>query len=274
MISLRRFLLAGLGLAALTVAAEGCKEKDNAVVDAGIATTTTAVDAGASVDLSQCTGCQLTAQLAWSFQGIYRDEACTEPLAQTAPGACAPVPALGDTSLTYAEEAGARKAGETATVTLVEQVAPTAARFRKSGTKCVRADESAVDLTPAACAGQKVCRDANGNLACTGCRTLSNGCPDFEETRLYATINDSAAKGAKAATGGSTNVARLKQCCAQLQAEAKRLGASPEAGVINGAAAQCMTIANAAGPSGNAPELNVLRTLLAGRNVPALCAGF
>ncbi|HVH46245.1 MAG TPA: hypothetical protein VM925_28080 [Labilithrix sp.] len=275
MISTERspLLHAGPVLVALVLLA-GCKDKDQAVVvDAGIATTTTAVDAG-TVDLSQCIGCQLAPQQAWSFQGTFRDDACTEPLAQTAPTACAVVPAIGDTSLTYAEEIGARKAGEVANVKLTEQVAPTAARFRKSGTKCVRADESAVDLTPAGCAGQKVCRDANGALACTGCRTLSNGCPDYEETRMYATINDPSAKGAKTGGGGGGGLARLQQCCTQLAAEAKRLGSSPEAGMLNSAAAQCTTLVKAAGPTGTAPELGAIRTMLAGRNIPAVCAGF
>lgn len=271
MISLGRSLFLGTALFAVAALA-GCKEKETAGADAGIATTT-AVDAGRAVDLSQCLGCQLAAQQSWSFQGIFRDEACTQPLAQTAPSACAVVPALGDTPITFGEDVGARKANETANVTLTEQIAPTAPRFRKSGTKCVRADESAVDLTPAGCAGQKVCRDANGVLACTGCRTLSNGCPDYEETRMYAAFNDTS-KPVATAAAGSGNVARLKQCCTALANEAKRMGNAPEAGILNTASAQCMAIANAAGPNGNAPELNAIKGLLAGRSIPAVCAGF
>lgn len=72
----------------------------------------------------------------------------------------------------------------------------------------------------------------------------------------------------------NTNVARLKQCCNQLAAEAKRLGPSPEAGMFQQAAAQCSAMATAAGPSGNAPELGALKTLLAGRTIPPVCAGF
>jgi hypothetical protein len=260
------FLFSALGL--------GCwreKEHPATMLDAGI-TTTTAVDAG-SIDLAQCTGCQQAVAPTWSFQGIFRDEACTEPLAQTAPSACVAVPALGQTNLTYSEEIGARKAGETASVTLTEQIAPTLPRYRKSGSKCVRADESAVNLTPMGCAGQKVCRDASGGLACTGCRTLSNGCPDHEETRIYATVNDPSMKGTKAGAGGSATIARLRQCCSALANEAKRLGNAPEAGLLNGAAAQCVTIVNAAGPTGTAPELNAIRTMLAGRNIPPVCAG-
>lgn len=72
----------------------------------------------------------------------------------------------------------------------------------------------------------------------------------------------------------NANVLRLKQCCNALGAEAKKMGASPEAGLLVQAAAQCSAMANQAGASGNAPELGVLRTLLAGRTLPAVCAGF
>jgi hypothetical protein len=264
--------LVGSSFAAFLVV--GCKPQTNDVPEAGIVTSAP-IEAGPApiADLSQCAGCQLTAQQSWSFVGNFRDDACTDPLVQQAPPACGVVPAVGSASVTYVEEIGGRKAGEVATITLTEQVAPTAARFRKSGTKCVRADESAVDLTPAGCAGQKVCRDATGVLGCTNCRTFANGCPDYEETRIYAAITDPAIKKA-AGGGGGGNLARLQQCCAALAAEAKRMGASPEAGMIASAAAQCSALVAQAGPSGNAPELGALRTMMAGRNVPAVCAGF
>jgi hypothetical protein len=70
------------------------------------------------------------------------------------------------------------------------------------------------------------------------------------------------------------NVLRLKQCCSALNAEAKRMGASPEAGMFAAAATQCNTLASQVGPTGTAPELGVLRGLLAGRNIPAICGGF
>jgi len=85
---------------------------------------------------------------------------------------------------------------------------------------------------------------------------------------------DADAKPKFTGTGVNTNVARLKQCCNALNAEAKRLGASPEAGMFSNAAAQCTVIANGVGPQGNAPELGTLKTLLAGRTIPAVCQGF
>lgn len=70
------------------------------------------------------------------------------------------------------------------------------------------------------------------------------------------------------------NVARLKQCCAQLSGQAKQLANSPEGGMLQQAAAQCNVIATQAGPSGNAPELGAIRMLLQGKNIPNACAGF
>ena len=72
----------------------------------------------------------------------------------------------------------------------------------------------------------------------------------------------------------NTNVARLKQCCNQLTIQAKAMGSSPEAGMFSSAAAQCNAMAAQAGATGTAPELGVLRGLLAGRTIPAACAGF
>lgn len=252
----------------------GCKEKTPEIPDAGIVTSAP-VEAGPAqiTDTSQCPGCTLAAQASWTFQGIYRDSACTEPLVQQAPPACAAVPALGAASVTYVEEVGGRKAGEVANVELTEQIPPTTGRFQRSGTKCVPANESAIDLTPMGCAGQKVCRDANGALACDGCRTFANGCPDFEETRIYAAVNDpQIKKTGGGGGGGGGSLADLRQCCAALAAEAKRLGSSPEAGMLNSAAMQCNALVAAAGPSGTAPELGALRTALAGRKIPAVCS--
>jgi hypothetical protein len=83
-----------------------------------------------------------------------------------------------------------------------------------------------------------------------------------------------AADAKKVGVGLPTNVVRLKQCCGQLRTQAKAMGASPEAGFLLGAAAQCDTIAAQAGPNGNAPELGLLKAALAGRSLPPVCAGF
>lgn len=254
----------------------GCKEKSEPTpFDAGVVAPPP--DTGPTpVDITQCPGCQLAPQPSWTFNGVFRDASCTEPLAQIAPPACAAVPALESASLSYAEDVGSRKANEIATVTLTEQIPPTATRYRKSGTKCVPANESAVDLTPLGCSGSRVCRDTTGMLTCgENCRTFADGCPDFEETRMYAAFNDPGLKGVKQGkAGGGGNLARLQQCCSALAAEAKRLGNSPEAGMVNSAAQQCTALVKAAGPSGNAPEMGVLRGLLAGRNIPPVCSGF
>lgn len=226
------------------------------------------------VDLASCAGCALAPTPNWTFEGVFADAQCTTPLAQIAVAACAQVPALGSASVTYVDEVGKRKANETAQVTLAE--APAAAqRYRAVGKQCVKANEAAVDVTPASCVGQKACRDANGGLTCAqaSCRTFANGCPDYEETRLYATIDDPGAKAA-GGSGVSGNMARLLACCNVLNTEASRLGVSPEAGLLRNAAAQCSAIVKQTGPNGTAPEAGIIRTLLAGRNVPAACSGF
>ncbi len=86
---------------------------------------------------------------------------------------------------------------------------------------------------------------------------------------------DAAPDAAKKATGPgiSTNVARLRQCCTQLRTQARAMGASPEAGMLIAAAGQCDGLASQAGLA-NAPELSLLKTALAGRNLPPVCAGF
>ncbi len=85
---------------------------------------------------------------------------------------------------------------------------------------------------------------------------------------------DAAEAAKKAGVAVPTYVARLRQCCGQLRTQAKALGASPEAGFLLSGAAQCDVLANQAAPGANAPELGILRTALAGRNIPPICAGF
>lgn len=181
--------------------------------------------------------------------------------------ACAVVPALGQASINYVDEVGPRKAGSSAAVTLKEQIGPAANRYRKAGNVCVRANEGAVDLTPVNCAGQRVCRDASGALACANCRTFASGCADYEESRMYAAIDD---PNKPKVGGGGDSLARLRQCCAAISAEATRQGNAPE---LLSAAASCNMLVAAAGPNGNAPELAAVRSMLGGRQLPAVCAG-
>jgi hypothetical protein len=106
--------------------------------------------------------------------------------------------------------------------------------------------------------------------------------PPQEEASVLLPIEEDAGADAADADAGkkftgtavNTNVARLKQCCNQLRIQAKAMGASPEAGMLLTAAGQCDTMAAGVAPNANVPELGALRTLLAGRNVPPVCAGF
>jgi hypothetical protein len=75
--------------------------------------------------------------------------------------------------------------------------------------------------------------------------------------------------------GLNTNQSRAKQCCNALRAQAKQLGASPEANMLIGFATTCDTLALQVGPTagGQAPELAPLRAMLKGHTLPAVCQG-
>lgn len=259
-----RFFFIGLGASSLFAATLlGCSREVAPVswFDAGPAPTPSA-----AVDLSQCRGCQLLPQLTWSFSGIYRDSSCTVPLAQALVPACAPVPALGSASLVYVDEIGSRKSNDSAQVTLTEAVAPDAVRFRKVASGCVSANEVATNVAPT-CTGSKVCRNATGGLVCDGCRTFADGCPEYEDTRAYAAFEDPDLNATKPSGGGSSS--GLRACCNALTSEGKRLGASPEGGLLLQAAAQCNGIA-AQGAKG--VEFAAIKSMLGGR-LPSLCSG-
>lgn len=240
-------------------------------VDAGIVATP-AVDAGpTTVDINTCAGCALVAAPAWTFQGIFSDDKCTTPVAQLDVSACMPVPTLATAAITYNDPIGGRKANETAqNIALTGQIASDAVRYRKTDHGCVRANETATPITPANCAGQRICRDPSGALTCTNCRTITGGCPDLEETRMYASESDPEIKNA-VAPGGNGNLEKLRQCCAALSSQAKSMGASPEAGMIASYAAQCLLLVQQAGPNGTAPELSALRSVMGNGNIPAVC---
>jgi len=81
--------------------------------------------------------------------------------------------------------------------------------------------------------------------------------------------------GKKPVTGApyNANVANIRRCCAAITTQAKGLGASPEAATLLTVAAQCNAAAGALGSNPNAPELAMLKAALAGKNIPAVCAG-
>jgi hypothetical protein len=67
----------------------------------------------------------------------------------------------------------------------------------------------------------------------------------------------------------SANQARAKQCCNALRAQGKT---DP---MIMSIAAQCDTVASQLGPTsaGQAPEFGVIRQMLKGKTIPAMCSG-
>lgn len=89
-----------------------------------------------------------------------------------------------------------------------------------------------------------------------------------------AAVEDVVEAGKKLGPGVPTNVARLKQCCNQLSIQAKAMANTPEGGMFQQAAAQCNAMAASLGPNAQAPEMGAIKAVLAGRNIPPVCAGF
>jgi len=72
-------------------------------------------------------------------------------------------------------------------------------------------------------------------------------------------------------TASNPNQVKIAACCNAMRAEAKKLGASPEAFQLNAVAAQCDQFARQVGPAGNAPEMNQARAILHSVKLPAAC---
>jgi hypothetical protein len=82
-------------------------------------------------------------------------------------------------------------------------------------------------------------------------------------------LDASDAAPARHATGPgmNTNQLRAKQCCNALRAQA---GTDP---MLKSLAGQCDGMAAQLGSAGNAPEFAGVRSLLKGKNMPAICQG-
>lgn len=76
------------------------------------------------------------------------------------------------------------------------------------------------------------------------------------------------AKPVSTATALATQV---KRCCSALAVEAKRSAGTVEGGLMAGAATQCSSVATQVEKNPNSPEVTVLRNMLNGRPVPAVC---
>jgi hypothetical protein len=72
-------------------------------------------------------------------------------------------------------------------------------------------------------------------------------------------------------TGMNANQMKIQACCYAMRAEARKLGASPEAFQLNALAQQCDVFARQVGPAGNAPELNQARQVLRSVKLPGAC---
>jgi|HubBroStandDraft_2_1064218.scaffolds.fasta_scaffold637679_1 hypothetical protein len=73
-------------------------------------------------------------------------------------------------------------------------------------------------------------------------------------------------------TASNPNQIKIAACCNAMRAQAKQMGASPEAFQLNAVASQCDMFAKQVGPTGNAPELNQARAVLRSLKLPAACS--
>lgn len=73
--------------------------------------------------------------------------------------------------------------------------------------------------------------------------------------------------------GLNINVARMRACCNAIAAQGKALGASPEAGFINGIAGTCNAAAKQLSPNATGAELAPIRQMLkaGGKPIPGVC---
>lgn len=72
-------------------------------------------------------------------------------------------------------------------------------------------------------------------------------------------------------TASNPNQLKIQACCNAMRAQAKQVGASPEAFQLTALAAQCDSFARQVGPSGAAPEFNQLRAILRSAKLPSAC---
>lgn len=148
-------------------------------------TTATAVTPPAS-----CPNCEdAKGPATFAFSGKYRDPACTEPVAHADVPACATVnvSSLGPIRV---QEEPVRK-GTQPMRSVVRQLNPDEAAklFEKRDGACVAYEPRGYKLTPLGCDGKKVCRSGPGDLACSNCRMLDNGCADNVASRTYVLLS-------------------------------------------------------------------------------------
>ena len=112
----------------------------------------------------------------WRFVGRYLDAACKRPIAERDFRWCEQVE--------LSSPARVSKADGTIIQANVLQQFSSKKMFEKKGGVCSPATTD-YKVTPPNCDGRYVCRNAAAQLACDGCRTLPNGCTDYEGSMAY-----------------------------------------------------------------------------------------
>lgn len=137
-----------------------------------------------------CPPCSAAGPSSFFFVGAYLDSTCAmQPVAHADFTACAPV-TLGTAKVMFGKPTKKHKANELAPVSLARQVGAGERLYRKADGACSPYTPTGLKIAPAGCEGKLVCRDANHALACGGCATLPNGCPNYEGARVLALFTE------------------------------------------------------------------------------------
>jgi hypothetical protein len=138
-----------------------------------------------------CRGSEGAERDSFRFVGQYLDEACSAPVAHRDFVACSKVLVSGKVKVSLQSRLRDKNNMEIE-AEVGRHLAPheTLALYESKDGKCVRAAPvKGFKLTPQTCTnGQPVCSNAAGELSCGNCRTLPNGCSDYEGSRTYVAL--------------------------------------------------------------------------------------
>jgi len=190
-------MMVGGSLLALVVVVmvSGCRQSARPTSDAGATATATAVPEWRKRDLERCPICRGSEgaeREAFRFNGQFLDPSCSVPVAHKDFLACSAVVVSGKARVflhsRLRDKSNIEIEGEVGRHLVPHE---TLALHELREGKCVRAAPvKGVNLTPQNCAnGMPVCTSASGELSCGNCRTLPNGCSDYEGSRTYIALN-------------------------------------------------------------------------------------
>lgn len=156
-------------------------------------TTTTPTPVAPGNEAERCPVCAAarSASVTFAFEGEFLDAQCTQPVAHADVPPCVPVSLANANQVSLAELVPARKGDKSehkASVVRQLRGEEAAKLFQKRDGKCGPYEPLGFKQTPTGCDGAKVCRRANAELGCSGCRVLDTGCPDYVPSRVFVLL--------------------------------------------------------------------------------------